>query len=641
MSEPLSAGAGSSTKGGLDRFEEAIFLDRVELLADDLHRPLTGLYGETHDVDQIAERLVKLAAARYAERSMELKRLDLRRLSQPDWFQQATMVGYAGYPDRIAGDLVGVANLIPHFESLGVTYLHLLPVLEAREGENDGGYAVASYRRVDPRLGTMEDLEALAARLRNRGISLCIDVVCNHTADTHDWARKALAGDESYQDYYLTFPDRELPDAYQQTLREIFPDDAPGSFTWVPELERWVWTTFHSYQWDLDYRNPQVLVEMADVILTLANAGADVLRLDAVAFMWKELGTMCENLPGAHAILQVFRALTRLACPGVLLEAEAIVPIDDTLRYLGVEEATGKECHLAYHHFLMVLLWSALAEGNVGLLTGALQRLPAIPVSGSWCTYIRSHDDIGWAITPDDAATVGLNDFLHRQFLTDFYIGEVAGSFAIGETFQYNPKTQDRRVCGTAASLAGVERARRDGDSLALEMAYRRLRLLAGVIAGAGGIPLIWSGDELGLTNDYSHLEDPEHAADNRWLHRPALTGEALAERIDPDTVAGRVFEDLLAVLTARKASLELHAAAASDAVPTGNGAVFGLLRSGPRGRILILANFTPHAQEVAADRLAELGFGGALHDRLTGREVNPDGVLALEPYGVMWLTVS
>jgi amylosucrase len=325
----------------------------------------------------------------------------------------------------------------------------------------------------------------------------------------------------------------------------------------------------------------------------------------------------------------------------VLLEAEAIVPIDDTLRYLGVGEATGKECQLAYHHFLMVLLWSALAEGNAGLLTGALQRLPAIPVSGSWCTYMRSHDDIGWAITPADSATVGLDDFLHRQFLTDFYIGDVPGSFAIGQTFQYNPKTQDRRVSGSAASLAGVERALRDDDPLALEMAYRRLRLLAGIIAGAGGIPLIWSGDELGLTNDYSYLEDPERAADNRWLHRPALTDEALACARDRETVAGRAFGDLRQVLAARRSSPEVHAAAASDAVHTGNGAVFGLLRSGPRGRILILANFTPHPQSVHAAHLGELGFSWPLGDRLTGREVPAADTLDLEPYGVMWLAPS
>lgn len=624
---------------GMEAFEAAMFADRVEMLDGELRRPLAALYGTTHDVGAIVDELLTVAATRHAERSFELRRLDARRLADPDWYQSERMVGYAGYADRMADGLAGVAGRIPHLQSLGVTYLHLLPVLEARAGENDGGYAVASYRRVDPRLGTMADLEDLAAELRAAGISLCIDVVCNHTADTHEWAQKALAGDSAYQDYYLMFPDREMPDAYEATLREIFPEAAPGSFTWNEQLERWVWTTFRTYQWDLNYRNPRVLIEMADVILGLANSGAEILRLDAVAFLWKELGTMCENLPGAHAVLQVFRAITRIACPAVLLKAEAIVPIDDTMRYLGVGDATGAECDLAYHHFLMVLLWSALAEGSVDLLTGALRRMPSIPPAGSWCTYLRSHDDIGWAITPADAGTAGLNDHLHREFLSDFYTGAYPGSFATGEVFEYNPANGDRRVSGTAASLAGLERALADGDEHAVELALGRLRLLTAVVASAGGIPLIWSGDELGSRNDVTYVNDPEHATDNRWLHRPALTDERFALADDPATIEARVLHDTRAIMTARAASPELHASASSEAVRLGTGQVLAMLRDGPRGRLLVLGNFAPVAVTVDRGRVAELGLDGPLADRL-GAAVG-DGDLELAPYGVMWLVTT
>lgn len=617
---------------GLGRLEAAIFIDRLDLVLPDLERLVGDLYPDA-DVGAVVADLVRVAATRYAARSVDLRRLDLRRLARPDWFQQPDMVGYSAYVDRFAGDLAGVVDRIPYLRELGVTYLHLMPFMAAREGENDGGYAVADYDRVDARFGTNDDLERLAAALREAGISLCVDVVANHTSDDHEWARRALEGDATHQGYYRMFADRDLPDRYEAHLREIFPDTDPGCFTWRPEIDRWVWTTFHDYQWDLDYSNPTVLVGMTDVLLGLANRGAEILRIDAPAFLWKELGTMCENLDGAHQILQVWRVVTSLACPGVLLLAEAIVPIEDTKRYLGVGEATGKECQLAYHHFFMVLLWSALAERNARLLTAALDRAGSIPTESAWCTYVRSHDDIGWAITPVDAGTVGLDDHLHREFLTDFYTGSFGGSFAEGEVFQFNPETLDRRVSGTTASLAGVELALETGDDVHLELAYARIRLLYALVAVHGGIPLIWSGDELGLRNDWT---DPRVDEDTRWIHRPALSADDLADRVDPTTVPGRVFGILGDVMRRRAASPELHAGAAPTVAWSGDDAVLCLVRSSARGLLVALANVSPEPRSVAAGRLGELGLGPRSKDRLTGRRV--EGDLALAPYDVVWL---
>lgn len=621
---------------GLDASAQAVFVDRVDVLADDLLGPLGALYPD-RPVDEIARALIRLAARRHAERPVDLRRLDTKRLSQPDWFQAPEMVGYATYTDRFAGDLPGVVDRIGYLRDLGVRYLHLMPLLRPREGENDGGYAVADHDAVDPRLGTMADLESLAAALRESDISLCIDVVANHTADTHPWAQAALAGDPTYQAYYFLFPDRDLADTHERHLREIFPDTDPGNFTWQPEIGRWAWTTFHDYQWDLDYSNPQVLVEMTDVLLRLANRGAEVLRLDAVAFLWKRLGTPCENLPEAHAILQVWRAITRLACPGVLLLAEAIVPIEQTKPYLGTGRATGRECHLAYHHFLMVLLWSALAERRAGLATAALSRAGAIPPDTSWCTYVRSHDDIGWAITPADTATVGLDDHAHRSFLTDFYTGTFPGSWARGDVFQFNPRTADRRVVGTTASLAGLEAALADGDPIAEDRAIARIGLLHAVVAAHGGIPLIWSGDELGLTNDDAWRSDPSTADDNRWMHRPRLPEDGVAARNDPSTPAGRVFGRLAAIMRARARCPEVHAAAPSTPVHLGTDDALGILRHGARGRLLVVANVTDRDTVVPGDRLGDLGFGGPRHDRLAGEDLGA-GDLALDPYACRWL---
>jgi amylosucrase len=625
----------------MDVVEQEIFRIRFELYMADVLRPLQALYGERPDYAQVVLKCLDIVARAYAKRPGDLRLLDISRATEPDWFQRSGMLGYVAYSDRFAGSLPGVAERIPYLKELGVNYLHLMPLLKPRPGANDGGYAVMDYRQVDPRLGTMEELRRLAAELRHNGISLCVDVVLNHTAKEHPWAQKALAGDRYYQDYYLMYPDREQPDRYEQTLPEVFPDFAPGNFTYYPEIERWVWTTFNEYQWDLNYTNPAVFAEILEVMLFLANQGVEILRLDAVAFMWKRLGTDSQNQPEAHLLLQAFRALTRIAAPGMLFKAEAIVGPEELIPYLGKGRAAGKECELAYHNSLMVLMWSGLASRKANVLTHSLQNMPAIPSSSAWITYARNHDDIGWAVTDENAAAAGESGPLHRAFLSDFYSGRFDGTFARGATFQHNPKTGDRRISGSLASLAGLEVAMERGDGRAVQLAIGRILLLHNLIMAFGGIPAVYMGDEIGLLNDASYLEDPHLADDNRWMHRPAMDWELAGERHKVDSVPGQIFQGLQALIAARKRTPALHAQAPAQPVWTHNEHVFGLIRSSPRGRLLILANLSEQRQHVPAYRLAELGFSGPLLDHLDGRPVDGSGHVGLSPYQVMWLGSS
>jgi len=628
-----------SPLASLTPLERDIFLERAAVHWPDVLRPLRRLYGDRPDFDDWCARLLAVVAAGYAVRPAGLRLLDMRRQAQPDWFQQPDMLGYVCYADRFAGRLAAVADHIPYLKELGVTYLHLMPLLAPRSGPNDGGYAVADYRAVNPALGTMADLAELAAALRAEGISLCIDLVCNHTAKEHEWARRAAAGEKAYQEYYLMFPDRALPDAYERSLPEVFPDFAPGNFTYYEAFDRWVWTTFNEYQWDLNYANPAVLLQMLDIILFLANQGVEVLRLDAVAFMWKRLGTDSQNQPEAHDILQAWRALSRIAAPGLLLKAEAIVSPPQLIPYLGRGAATNKECELAYHNVFMVLLWSALAERRVTLLTRALQNMPPIPSGAAWITYVRCHDDIGWAVTDEDAAAAGLSGSGHRAFLSDFYSGRFPGTFARGATFQYNPKTNDRRISGSCASLAGLESALEGQDARAAEQAIRRILLVYNLIFAFGGIPLLYMGDELGLLNDTAYRNDPDLAGDNRWMHRPIMDWARAAERHEWWTVPGRIFRGLTSLLAVRRETAALHAQAGSYAVWTHNESVFGLLRDSPRGRVLVLANFSDRPQTVPGYRLHEMLFGGRLIDRLTGRAIESAPGITLEGYEALWLT--
>jgi amylosucrase len=619
---------------------DEVFATRFERFFTELRDPLVALYGDDPRFDTQWRALLEAIARTAGGREGALRALDHEREITPDWLQREQAIGYVTYVDRFAGTLNGVRERLPYLRELGISYLHLMPLLHARPEPNDGGYAVVDYGAVEPALGTMDDLRALADDLRAAGMALCVDVVLNHTAREHPWARAAVAGDQRALAFYRTFADRAEPDAYERTLPEVFPATAPGSFTWEPALERWVWTTFNAYQWDLDYSNPAVFRAMAEAMLELAAAGVDVLRLDAVPFLWKRKGTNCQNQPEVHQLLQAFRAAMRIAAPAVAFKAEAIVSPRDLVGYLGAGRHEGKECDLAYHNVLMVLGWSALASGRVALLTSALRSMPPVPPGAGWVTYVRCHDDIGWAITDEDAGAVGEDAHLHRRFLADFYAGDFPASFARGARFQLEPHTGEARTSGTTASLAGLEAARESGDDLALELALRRILLLYAVAFAHGGLPLVYMGDELGLLNDHAWEDDPARREDNRWMHRPAMDWAAAEQRGNPDSVQGRLWEGLRRLMAARRATRAAHVQGAAQPLWTGNDHVFGLLRSQAGERLLLLANFTPERQPVGLGVVSERGL------ELTQDAAQPDGrplvieqdTLVLEPYQYLWL---
>jgi amylosucrase len=605
---------------------DGAFRVRLERYFTELRDPLHDLYGHDPRFATQWTRLLTAIAQTAATRAPELKTLDHEREITPDWLQREQTLGYVTYVDRFNHTLKGLEERLPYLKELGITYLHLMPLLEARPEPNDGGYAVTDYHAVEPKLGTMDDLRQLATELRKSGIALCVDVVVNHTAREHAWAQQALAGDDTMLARYRTYPDRQEPDAYERTLPEVFPDTAPGNFTWVEELGRWVWTTFNAYQWDLDYTNPDVFVAMTEVMLNLANQGIDVLRLDAVPFLWKREGTNCQNQPEAHRLLHAFRAALRIAAPAVAFKAEAIVSPADLVRYLD-------SCDLAYHNSLMVLLWSALASGRVALLTSTLRRMPPAPPRAGWVTYVRCHDDIGWAVTEQDAAAVGEDGYLHRRFLADFYAGEFPGSFAHGARFQPDPRTGEARISGTTASLAGLG-AEPD------ELAIRRILLLHAITFAFGGVPLLYMGDEVGLRNDAAWAADPAHADDNRWMHRPPMDWEAAERRHDPTTVEGRLWAGMQRLAKARRATPATHGQGVKEPVWTGNDHVFGLCREHAGARLLVLANFTAEPQPLHLAPVHERGL------EVTPQAAEPDGrplavdgdFLILAPYQHIWV---
>ncbi len=602
-------------------------------LFDELFR----LYGRRYDFFFHVEEMVGELARAWARRPDDLKVVDEHRVNDPDWFQSERMVGGALYVDLFAENLGKLRETIPYFQELGLTYLHLMPLFAVRPGDNDGGYAISNYRSVDPQLGTIDDLRRLADDLRAFGINLVLDFVFNHTSDDHDWAQRAQSGDREYQEFYYLFPDRTLPDQYERTLREIFPTVRRGNFTWHDGMGRWVWTTFNNFQWDLNYRNPAVFRAMLGEMLFLANMGVDILRLDAVAFIWKQMGTGCENLPEAHGLIRAFNAAVRIAAPGLVFKSEAIVHPDEVVRYISPEE-----CQISYNPTLMALLWESLATRQTRLLKRSLSHRHALPENTTWVNYLRCHDDIGWTFDDADAAAVGINAFDHRRFLNDFYTGQFPGSFARGVPFQHNPDTGDMRIAGTLASLAGLEQAIESDDEHLKEMAVRRMILLNGVVLAIGGIPLLYLGEEWGILNDYDFVQDPAKAGDTRWIHRPKMKWEFL-EELDDRIASGngsirkRIFRSLQNLIALRKRE-PAFAGIDLQLVPVTSPNVLAFVRQTDASRIVVLANFSDEPQSVAGNAMRTAGLGRFFEDRITGTTYPTSEDLGLDAYQVLWL---
>lgn len=627
------------TLAELPKRDRAIFELRLAHSWQDLFDGLTPPYAGREDFEPFLEKLVSLLACSYVARSEELKMLDLRRSLDTGWFQSERLVGYVFYVDRFAKDLKGVRDHLDYLRDIGAGYIHLMPLLQTRPEPNDGGYAVMDYRMVEPELGTMDDLEALCSELRGEGVSVCLDLVLNHCAREHDWAKKARSGDLEYLKMFHTFPDRTIPDEYEKHLPEVFPETAPGNFTFDEKLGRWVWTTFHDYQWDLAWSEPHVFLEMTDTLLSLANRGVEVFRLDAVAFLWKRLGTDCQNQPEAHDLLQALRACSRIVAPAVAHKAEAIVAPHDLIQYLGTNSRYGKESDLAYHNSLMVQFWSTLATRDTTLMTRTLTKFPEKPANTAWGLYVRGHDDIGWAITGEDAADAGLDGFAHREFLSDYYTGGFPDSQARGEVYQLNPATADRRISGTTASLAGLEYALEFEDETLIDLAIKRILLGHALILGYGGIPLIFMGDELALRNDPSYLDEPDKKTDSRWLHRPKMDWRTADRRKQPGTLEAQVFRGVSELIAARKRTPHLHAATPTRILDAYSNRVFAFARPHPLGTLVAVHNFTEDEQRFQTDLARAEGIYN-LYDAISERRIRVEtgDMIELAPYQSVWI---
>jgi amylosucrase len=610
-----------------------------------IHSLFYLLYGDRPDFKEQMVNLVETLALRYIERSPSLRKTDLARELNYNWFLSQKWVGMALYCDRFAGDLKGLRTKLPYLQELGVNMLHIMPILDCPPDNSDGGYAVRDFCKVDPRFGTTEDVEALAATLKKRDMLLVLDVVVNHTSNEHEWAQRARKGEKKYQDYYFVFDDRETPDIYEETMPEIFPATSPGNFTWDEAMGKWVMTVFNSYQWDLNYRNPAVLIEMVDIILFWANKGADILRLDAVAFLWKKMGSVCQNEREAHLLLQLMKDCCQVTAPGVLFIAEAIVSPSEIARYFGEDAINAKECEIAYNATFMALLWDAVATKNAGLLNQGIRNLPVKLERATWLNYVRCHDDIGLGFDDSDIRLAGYDPVQHRRFLIDYFTGGFPGSPAKGLPFGENPKTGDARISGSLASLVGLETALENQNEAAIDAAIKTIVLLHSMILSFGGIPLLYYGDAIGMLNSLEYLADPSKRDDNRWMHRSCFDWNKAKLRHQTGTVEQRIFSTLKKIIALRKETLAFADFDNRQLLILDNPNLLAFSRTDPqnnRNRVLVVSNFNDEAQALPVGALKSNGFflHETMKDLYSGERIaiENDAVI-VPPLSFYWLT--
>ncbi|MEW5903003.1 MAG: amylosucrase [Pseudomonadota bacterium] len=600
------------------------------------------LYGERSDFKQQMVRLVETMAHRYIERLPHLRKSDLLRERDYNWFLHQRWVGMALYCDRFAGDLQGLRNKLPYLQELGVNLVHVMPILDCPAGASDGGYAVRDFHKVDARYGSNEDLAALAAVLKKRDMLLVLDIVVNHTSNEHEWARLAQVGEQQYQDYYYVFDDRSMPDQYEAAMPEIFPLTAPGNFTWDEAMGKWVMTVFNHYQWDLNYHNPAVFIEMVDIILYWANKGVDILRLDAVAFLWKKPGSRCQNEREAHLLLQLMKDCCQVTAPGVLFIAEAIVAPGEITKYFGDDAIMAKECEIAYNATLMALLWDAVATKNARLLNLGIQHLPAKLERATWLNYVRCHDDIGLGFADEDARQAGYDPTLHRRFIVDYFTGHFEGSPARGLPFGVNHKTGDARISGSLASLAGLESAIEAQDEAAIDAAIRTILLLHSVILSFGGIPLLYYGDGIGMLNNVEYLADPAKRDDSRWAHRSSFDWDKAKRRHQAGSVEQRIFGGLQKMIALRKRLAAFADFDNRQLIQIDNHNLLVFLRNdvqAPQQRVLVVANFNVEMQVLPLAVLQAQGFQVPPQDLCSEQRIKlTEAGLVVPALGCYWL---
>lgn len=603
---------------------EDIFQKRLEKHHDELR----WLYMELYQNDSMFAELCTNMYQYYMNRRQQLKMRDEQREKNPDWFRQNDMLGMMLYIDNFAGNLKEMQKKLSYLASCNVNCIHLMPFLDSPKGRSDGGYAVADFRKVRPDLGTMEDLAKLADMCHKKDINLCMDFVMNHTSEEHEWAIRARRGEGEYMSRYFFYDNDEIPAKYEATVPQVFPTTAPGNFTYLPETGYYVMTTFYPYQWDLNYRNPRVFNEMMYQFLFFANQGMDIIRIDAVPYIWKELGTKCRNLPEVHTIVRMMRMIGEIVCPSVLLLGEVVMEPEKVVPYFGTIEKP--ECHMLYNVTTMATTWNCVATKDIRLLKRQMDIVNNLPKEYTFLNYLRCHDDIGWGLDYSVLQQWGMEEIPHKRFLNDYFTGKTENSVSRGELYNEDPITQDARFCGTTASMCGIESAWMENDLSKIDKAVELDVMLHAYMLAQSGIPMLYSGDEIAQLNDYRYKENPDKAGDSRYIHRGKFQWDLAEKRKESTSVQGKVFWALDKLETIRRKEAVFQASANVYTYDVHNDSVLCIMRENGSDVFFGIFNFSDR------EETAWIQEDGIFTDLMAGGKIEVKNI-TLPGYGFRW----
>jgi amylosucrase len=615
------------------------FYNRFILQSETIQELFTEIYGNN---EKALHQVIETITNTYIQRSTALKQKDTTK--SKNWFLSNNIVGMSLYVDRFCGNLKNLPNKLPYLKELGVNFLHLMPLMESPTNESDGGYAVSNFRKIDSKFGTNEDFAIAQKAMQKEDMYLMLDIVLNHTSHHHEWAKKAKEGDTHYQDFFYTYTDKNIVDVFNNAMPEIFPESSPDSFTYNDEMQKWVMTVFHNYQWDLNFSNPNVFIAMLDTIFYYANLGVDILRIDAPAFIWKQIGTSCQNLPQAHSLLCLIKACVQVATPGMALLGEAIVAPKEIMKYFGIGNYYAKECDVAYAATNMALQWDALATGSTKIILASQHDILQKPYGTTWISYTRCHDDIGLGYEDEKIQEAGFNSYKHRKYIKEFYSGTHPYSTATGALFSVNPKTQDARISGTLASLCGLENAIKNSSEQEIEIAIARIIMLQAQTMFMGGIPMLFYGDEVGYTTDYSYLKDEAKSYDNRWMHRPIIDWDKNNLYKTENTIEEKVFTATQKMIALRKKIKAFTDKNNIEFMTPHNEHILGFVRNDGDKKIFCLFNYSNQPQELTWYAFKEKNItSNKLFNHCNNNEFtigNDNEYFTLQPYAYAILEV-
>ena len=560
------------------------FIDKFSMYYDELKWLYIELYNNEFTFSRLCDNMEKA----YSKRSADLKKLDKVREEDKQWYKSPDMVGTMIYADDFADTLSGVQKKLGFVQKLNINMLHLMPFLDSPKAASDNGKAVSNYKKIRSDLGKMEDLKSLAQACHRKNICICSDFIMNHTSSSHIWAKKAQNGEGEYMSRYFFYDNPDIPNSYDLTVPQVYPATAPGNFTYIPEIDHFVMTTFYPYEWDLNYSNPKVFNEMVNNLLFLANQGIDMFKLKDISYIWKEIGTNCRNLKQVHTIIRMLRIITEVVCPGVLLMGDAEGSLEDIVSYFGTEDKP--ECHLVIDKDASDTIWHTMATGNCKLIKRRLDKVNTVSKDNIFVNYLRSFDPIDWRLDYDILKEDEIDPAAHRKYLNDFFTGKITEGIAYGEIVNDDPIVMEDKLEGSVMALCGLKTVSASLDDSSIETAIRKIILLYAYLMMEAGIP---------------------------WVHCADI-------KTDPKTnsIRGRLFNELCKLESLRQNERVFNFYADKWTLDTWDEGTLAMGRYFEGQKVIAVFNFTEY------DRVAWVNENdGEYEDMITGQRMDASGI--------------